>query len=88
MRANHLLELSRNLPRVVPWSAMTPRNQIREENDHETTPQQNKALDQAKEAVAKERNLSRQREQAASEVPPNLDLMYCVSIFRLLLTLC
>ncbi|XP_049272467.1 LOW QUALITY PROTEIN: intraflagellar transport protein 88 homolog [Rhipicephalus sanguineus] len=40
------------------------------------------ALDQAKEAVAKERNLSRQREQAASEVPPNLDLMYC-ALFNL-----
>ncbi|KAH7937851.1 hypothetical protein HPB49_016694 [Dermacentor silvarum] len=40
------------------------------------------ALDQAKDAVAKERNLSRQREQAASEVPPNLDLMYCVSAAR------
>ncbi|XP_049528946.1 intraflagellar transport protein 88 homolog [Dermacentor silvarum] len=40
------------------------------------------ALDQAKDAVAKERNLSRQREQAASEVPPNLDLMYC-ALFNL-----
>ncbi|KAL1436303.1 hypothetical protein MTO96_049816 [Rhipicephalus appendiculatus] len=40
------------------------------------------ALDQAKEAVAKERKLSRQREQAASEVPPNLDLMYC-ALFNL-----
>ncbi|XP_075752571.1 intraflagellar transport protein 88-like protein nompB [Rhipicephalus microplus] len=40
------------------------------------------ALDQAKEAVGKERNLSRQREQAASEVPPNLDLMYC-ALFNL-----
>ncbi|KAL3219371.1 hypothetical protein MRX96_050508 [Rhipicephalus microplus] len=27
MRANHLLKLSRNLPRVVPWSGTTPRNQ-------------------------------------------------------------
>ncbi|KAK8769213.1 hypothetical protein V5799_014322 [Amblyomma americanum] len=40
------------------------------------------ALDQAKDAVAKEKNLSRQREQAASEVPPNLDLMYC-ALFNL-----
>lgn len=40
------------------------------------------ALDQAKDAVAKEKNLSRQREQAASEMPPNLDLMYC-ALFNL-----
>lgn len=36
------------------------------------------ALDQAKEAVSKEKNLTRQRDQAATETPPNLDLTYCV----------
>ncbi|KAL3204001.1 hypothetical protein MRX96_053126 [Rhipicephalus microplus] len=30
MRVKHLLKLSRNLPRVVPWSGTTPRNQVRE----------------------------------------------------------
>ncbi|KAL3198714.1 hypothetical protein MRX96_044323 [Rhipicephalus microplus] len=33
MRANHLLKLARNLPRVVPWSGMTPRNQKQTTSD-------------------------------------------------------
>lgn len=38
------------------------------------------ALEKAKESIAKEKALSRQREQLATDMAPNLDLTYCVQL--------